>query len=141
MIKRRKHSKITTAPLPFELADGSTSVKDFLMSGSRNNRFKIDKYKNKCRLKYKYKRFTSAFLAKKNRIVPPTKVLHFFGISKCDEEEIEELFVGAEAPRPNKVKWVESKKEKAENSEKGSAAADKVFFSIGNLYAPSVPLF
>jgi len=103
----RKHTKITTAPLPFELADGSTSVKDFLMSGSRVNRF------------------TSAFLAKKNRIVPPTKVLHFFGISKCDDSEIEELFVGAEAPRPNKVKWVETKKESSENSESGSATEPK----------------
>ena len=74
--------------------------------------------------KYKLNRFTSAFLAKKNRIVPPTKVLHFFGISKCDESEIFELFVGAEAARPNKVKWVE-RKEREENTEnKGSA--DKV---------------
>ena len=62
-------------------------------------------------------RFTSAFLAKKNRIVPPTKVLHFFGISKCDDSEIEELFVGAEAARPNKVKWVDTKKENLDNSE------------------------
>ena len=66
-------------------------------------------------------RFSTAYVARKNRILPPTKVLHFFGISKCDEDEIEELFVGAEAPRPSKVKWVESKKEKEENSEKGSS--------------------
>ena len=70
-------------------------------------------------------RFTSAFLAKKNRIVPPTKVLHFFGISKCDDSEIEELFVGAEAPRPNKVKWVDTKKENLENSDKGSVTEPK----------------
>ena len=57
-------------------------------------------------------------MAKKNRIVPPTKVLHFFGIPKCAEVEIEEMFVKADAPRPNKVKWVESKKEKEDNSEK-----------------------
>ena len=66
-------------------------------------------------------RFSTAYVARKNRILPPTKVLHFFGISKCDEDEIEELFVGAEAPRPSKVKWVESKKEKEENSERGSS--------------------
>ena len=36
----RKHTKITSAPLPFELPDGSTSVKDFLMAAaSRLNRF------------------------------------------------------------------------------------------------------
>jgi len=100
----RKHTKITSAPLPFELPDGSTSVKDFLMAAaSRLNRF------------------STAYVARKNRILPPTKVLHFFGISKCDEDEIEELFVGAEAPRPSKVKWVESKKEKEENSERGSS--------------------
>ena len=57
-------------------------------------------------------------MAKKNRIVPPTKVLHFFGIAKCAEAEIEEMFVKADAPRPNRVKWVESKKEKEDNSEK-----------------------
>ena len=66
----------------------------------------------------KYNRFTTASVAKKNRIVPPTKVLHFFGIAKCAEEEIEEMFVKADAPRPNRVKWVESKKEKEDNSEK-----------------------
>ena len=64
-------------------------------------------------------------MAKKNRIVPPTKVLHFYGISKCDESEIVEFFVGAEAPRPNKVKWVE-KKEREEHNENNRGSADKV---------------
>ena len=95
--------KITSAPLTFDLADGSPSVKDYIMGPDR-----------------RLNRFSTASTAKKNRIVGPTKVLHFFGIPKCDEDVIAEFFVEHEAPRPNKVKWVETKKEKEDNLEKSS---------------------
>ena len=95
----RKHSKITNAPLEFELADGSSSVKDYFMCNRLN-------------------RFTTADMAKKNRILPPTKVtfairilliitsqvVHFYGIPKCPEVEVETIFTGHGAAKPNKIK-------------------------------------
>ena len=58
----RKHMKITSAPLTFDLADGSSSVKDYIMGPDR-----------------RLNRFSTASTAKKNRIVGPTKA----GISIC----------------------------------------------------------
>jgi len=89
----RKHCKITNAPLEFELSDGTSSVKDYFMGQSRMNRF------------------TTPEMSKKNRILPPTKVVHFYGIPKVVEEEVEKIFTGHGAATPNKIKWVETKKE------------------------------
>merc|ERR1711864_53124 len=87
----KKHMKITNAPLEWEMSDGSSSVKDFF-STSRLNRF------------------TNEAMAKKNRILAPTKVVHFYGIPKCTDAEVEDVFTEYCAPQPNKIKWVEAKR-------------------------------
>ena len=87
----KKHVRITNAPLEFDLPDGTSSVKDYF-GNSRLNRFNTPE------------------MARKNRILAPTKVIHFYGISKVTDECIEDLFKEYAAPRPNKIKWVESKK-------------------------------
>jgi len=92
----KKHTRITNAPLEFELADGSSSVKDYF----GNNRLN---------------RFNTPEMAKKNRILPPTKVIHFYGIPKVSDKDIEDLFSENCAPQPNKVKWVESKGREGSN--------------------------
>ena len=66
-------------------------------------------------------RFNNPEQAKKNRILPPTKVVlpsscscilllfptqvvHFYGIRKMTESEVADLFERLGAPKPNKVK-------------------------------------
>jgi heterogeneous nuclear ribonucleoprotein L len=75
---------------PFELPDSSPSFKDFM--GNRNNRF------------------TNPEAAIKNRISPPSKVLHFFntphGIS---EDEIVTIFKQNQVAAPTAVKFFQSK--------------------------------
>lgn len=70
---------------PFTLPDGSPSFKDFM--GNKNNRFKNPE------------------VANKNRILPPSKVLHFFnapyGIS---EDELVHLFKQATECEPMSVR-------------------------------------
>ena len=51
----KKHMRITNAPLEFELADGSTSFRDYY--GDR-----------------RLNRFNTPDMARKNRILAPTKV-------------------------------------------------------------------
>lgn len=62
---------------PYELPDGTQSFKDFM--GNRNNRF------------------TNPEAAGKNRIQPPSKVLHFFntpyGISEDDMKKARYIFI------------------------------------------------
>jgi len=87
----KKHTRITNAPLEFDLPDGSSSVKDYF----GNNRLN---------------RFNTPEMAKKNRILAPTKVVHFYGIPRVSDQEIEDLFSEYAAPHPNKIKWVESKR-------------------------------
>jgi len=85
----KQHSKITKAPLAWELPDGSSSVKDFFQG--------------------RLNRFTTSDHAKKNRIISPTKVIHFFNIPKISDSEVEDMFTEYAAPQPNQIKWVESK--------------------------------
>ena len=70
---------------PFTLPDGSPSFKDFM--GNKNNRFKNPE------------------VASKNRILPPSRVLHFFnapyGIS---EDELIDLFKQTTEHEPVSVK-------------------------------------
>jgi len=87
----RKHATITNSPLEWELSDGTTSSKSY--SGSRLNRF------------------TNPDSARKNRIMSPSKVLHFYGIPKVSDEELRDMFTQYSAPQPNNIKWMESKKE------------------------------
>jgi len=87
----KKHTRITNAPLEFELPDGSSSVRDYFGNHRLN-------------------RFNTPEMSKKNRILAPTKVIHFYGIPKVSDLDVEGLFNEYAAPRPNKVKWVESKR-------------------------------
>jgi heterogeneous nuclear ribonucleoprotein L len=110
----KKHMKITNMPMEWELPDGSSSVKDFFSSGRLN-------------------RFTTPDMARKNRILPPTKVVHFYGIPKITDEEIEEIFSEYCAPQPNKIKWVEPRKpiegqEKPENANKPTPGMGLAYF-------------
>ena len=90
----KKHIRITNAPLEFQLNDGTSSVKDYL--GDR-----------------RLNRFNTKEMARKNRILPPTKVIHFYGVPReMSESDIEEMFSSHCAPPPNKIKFVESKKER-----------------------------
>merc|ERR1711874_772486 len=90
----KKHIRITNAPLEFQLNDGTSSVKDYL--GDR-----------------RLNRFNTKEMARKNRILAPTKVIHFYGVPReMSEANIEELFSSHCAPAPNKIKFVESKKER-----------------------------
>lgn len=70
---------------PFSLPDGSPSFKDFM--GNKNNRFK------------------NLEVASKNRILPPSRVLHFFNApSGMIEDELVHLFKQATDHEPVSVK-------------------------------------
>ena len=87
----KKHIRITNAPLEFQLNDGSNSVKDY--NGDR-----------------RLNRFNTKEMARKNRILAPTKVIHFYGVPReMTERDIELVFSEQCAPPPHKVKFVESK--------------------------------
>ena len=77
----------------FDLPDDTPSCKDFW--GDRNNRF------------------SNFERAAKNRIIAPTKCLHFYNIPKMEDEELESIFSDLDAPFPNKIKWLPSKSEKS----------------------------
>ena len=80
--------------MEFKLDDGTNSVKDYVSDWRLN-------------------RFNTKEMARKNRILAPTKVIHFYGVSRdMSEDDIEKLFEEYCAPPPHKVKFVESKKER-----------------------------
>ena len=64
----KKHIRITNAPLEFKLDDGSNSVKDYVSDWRLN-------------------RFNTKEMARKNRILAPTKVVHFYGVAKDSREQ------------------------------------------------------
>ena len=64
----KKHIRITNAPLEFKLNDGSNSVKDYITDWRLN-------------------RFNTKEMARKNRILAPTKVIHFYGVAKDSREQ------------------------------------------------------
>ena len=109
----KKHTRITNAPLEFKLEDGSNSVKDYVSDWRLN-------------------RFNTKEMARKNRILAPTKVIHFYGIPKdMTERDIENLFGEYCAPAPNKIKFVESKKEReVGNGEERSGVGLAYFNSV-----------
>merc|ERR1719167_1912518 len=65
---------------PHKLQDGTSSYGDF--SRDRNNRFMTPKR------------------AAKNRIIAPTKILHFYNVPKIEDEELEFIFTSASANAP-----------------------------------------
>lgn len=85
-----KQAFLNDVQQPFELFDGSPSFKDFM--GNRNNRF------------------TNPEAASKNRISPPTKVLHFFNTPHgMTEDEIIQIFKQNNCATPSAVKLFQSK--------------------------------
>ncbi|XP_055944686.1 heterogeneous nuclear ribonucleoprotein L-like [Argiope bruennichi] len=94
-----KQAFLNDVPQPFTLPDGTPSFKDYM--GNRNNRF------------------TNPEAASKNRILPPSKMLHFFnapfGIS---EDEMKKVFEDKDVTPPSSVKLFTSKN-KSERSSSG----------------------
>ena len=108
----KKHIRITNAPLEFQLNDGSNSVKDY--NGDR-----------------RLNRFNTKEMARKNRILAPTKVIHFYGVPReMTERDIELVFSEQCAPPPHKVKFVESKKERDGGGEDKSGVGLAYFNTV-----------
>jgi len=84
---------IEAVKVKFTLPDDSQSYKDF--SRDRNNRF------------------DTPARAAKNRIISPTKVLHFYNVPQMDDEDLECLFTTNEAPRPSRIKWMPAKNDRS----------------------------
>jgi len=78
---------------PHQLCDGSISYGDF--ARDRNNRFDTPER------------------AAKNRIIAPTKILHFYNVPKMEDQDMEEIFTSAGATAPTKIKWFPAKSEKS----------------------------
>ena len=78
---------------PHELADGSLNYADF--ARDRNNRF------------------DTPDRAAKNRIIAPTKILHFYNVPKMEDSEMEDIFTRVGAPLPGKIKWFPAKSDKS----------------------------
>lgn len=78
---------------PHELPDGSMSYGDF--TRDRNNRFDTPER------------------AAKNRVIAPTKILHFYNVPKMEDGELEATFTDRGAPAPEKIKWFPAKSEKS----------------------------
>ena len=79
---------------PYQLSDGTPSFQDFM--GSKNNRF------------------INPEMASKNRIQPPSKILHFFNTPPgLEAEDIESLFTNHGSPKPKCVKMFPSKTERS----------------------------
>lgn len=89
-----KQAFLADVQQPYELPDGSPSFVDFM--GNKNNRF------------------INPEMAAKNRIQPPSKILHFFNTPPgLEAEQIEEIFMSQGAPRPKCVKMFPSKTERS----------------------------
>lgn len=78
---------------PQTCSDGSPTFMDF--EGTRMNRF------------------DTPDRAAKNRIVPPTKTLHFYNLPKMEDDELRQLFADQGAVRPLGIKWLPYKNERS----------------------------
>jgi heterogeneous nuclear ribonucleoprotein L len=93
-ISYSKQSILRNVHDPYQLADGTLSFQDF--SGSKNNRFSTPE------------------MASKNRIQPPSKILHFFNTPPgLESKDVEELFTDHGSPAPKCVKLFPSKTERS----------------------------
>ena len=89
-----KQAFLADVQAPYQLADGTPSFQDFM--GSKNNRF------------------INPEMASKNRIQPPSKILHFFNTPPgLESKDIEELFTDHGSPAPKCVKLFPSKTERS----------------------------
>lgn len=89
-----KQAFLADVQQPYELPDGSPSFVDFM--GNKNNRF------------------INPEMASKNRIQPPSKILHFFNTPPgLEAADIEDIFIGQGSPRPKCIKMFPSKTERS----------------------------
>ena len=89
-----KQAFLADVQQPYELPDGSPSFMDFM--GNKNNRF------------------INPEMAAKNRIQPPSKILHFFNTPPgLEATDIEELFLSHSTPRPKCIKMFPSKTDRS----------------------------
>ena len=89
-----KQAFLADVQSPYQLVDGTPSFQDFM--GNKNNRF------------------MNPEMASKNRIQPPSKILHFFNTPPgLDEKDVEKLFTDNGAPRPKCVKMFPSKTDRS----------------------------
>merc|ERR1719495_152188 len=58
-------------------------------------------------------RFDTPDRAAKNRIIAPTKILHFYNVPKMEDTEMEDIFSRVGAPLPAKIKWFPAKSDKS----------------------------
>jgi len=98
-----KKESINEIRKPFELPDGTESYASF--ERDRNNRFDTPEK------------------AAKNRILAPTKTLHFYNVPKLEDADLEAVFTSKEAPVPARIKWFPSASDK---SASGNAEFDSV---------------
>lgn len=78
---------------PYELPKGDKSFENFI--GDKNNRF------------------NTLHQAAKNRMIPPSNILHFYNVPKMDDDAMMDIFTEANAPFPVKITWFETKSGKA----------------------------
>jgi len=89
-----KQAFLADVQQPYELFDSSPSFMDFM--GNKNNRF------------------INPEMASKNRIQPPSKILHFFNTPPgLEARDIEEIFISAGSPQPKSCKLFPSKTERS----------------------------
>ena len=89
-----KQAFLADVQQPYELHDSSPSFMDFM--GNKNNRF------------------INPEMASKNRIQPPSKILHFFNTPPgLEASDIEAIFKKAGSPKPKCVKMFPSKTERS----------------------------
>ncbi|XP_050719871.1 heterogeneous nuclear ribonucleoprotein L-like isoform X4 [Eriocheir sinensis] len=89
-----KQAFLADVQQPYDLPDGTPSFKDYM--GNKNNRF------------------INPEMASKNRIQPPSKILHFFNTPPgLDEETLKQVFMEGEVVEPKSIKLFPSKTERS----------------------------
>lgn len=88
----KKHIRINNNPPEFVMTDGSSSVKEYYNERNMN-------------------RFLTTETSRKNRIIHPSKVVHFFNIPKISDTDLANLFRNAGAVVPTQIKWMPPKNE------------------------------
>jgi len=86
----KKHIRLTQTPIEYDLPNGTSSIRNFFREKNMN-------------------RFVREDQARKNRMMYPTKVLHFFNADRVADNELIQLFKEAGAPEPINIKWNEPK--------------------------------
>lgn len=81
---------------PYTLKNGEKSFENFI--NDRNNRF------------------NTAAQAAKNRLIPPTKILHFYNVQTTSDDALMDIFSDANAPFPTNIKWFDSKTSRSPSS-------------------------